>query len=317
MPTLLVTRKMSPELAARVEASVRGRRGRARRTPRARALVRIVAISLIVVALVEAGLAARRAHRQMERERAALLDRVRHASASVTTKQLAVVKRVEPWLGRLGGSYAGDFVDETLRSDEALSRVLARPSVYVRGSLADLAADARESYPDALVLCLLDPPPKRTEHELRAKARAAMTARGMQPAHNVARYADALVGLPFLAPGWAARVAATDDRGELDALVRAFDRAPIEGAIRAAKAVVLLMVVDESGASTGLSELDGERPHDVRVGLVDLEKNKILLRLRRHVDPAWASASTRAELAKGIDSCSLALDVRAAVTAAR
>jgi len=30
----------------------------------------------------------------------------------------------------------------------------------------------------------------------------------------------------------------------------------------------------------------GERAHHVRVGLVDLDKEELLLRLRRHVDPS-------------------------------
>ncbi len=317
MPTLLVTRKMSPELAARVQASVEGRRRAqgARLAPGGRAVLRIVAITLIVAALVEAGLAVRRAHRELEQERATLLQRVRDASAAISPREREVTRRIKPWLVRFDGAYAGDHVDDALRADGALARAVAQPTIYVRGSLGQLATDATESYPDAFVLCLVDPPPARTEKELRIKARAAFTASGMQPAHNVFRYADALIGLPLLAPGWAARVAATDDRGELDALRRSFERAPIEAAKRAAKARQLLIVVDEPGASTGLSELDGERPHDVRVGLVDLERGKTLLRLRRHVDPSWASGATRAELAKGIDSCSLALDVRSAVGA--
>jgi len=64
---------------------------------------------------------------------------------------------------------------------------------------------------------------------------------------------------------------------------------------------------------TGPTEL-GERAHHVRVGLVDLDKEELLLRLRRHVDPSWITPNVRAEYASGIDAGSLAGDVRAAVT---
>lgn len=313
MPTLLVTRKMSPELAARVEASVQGRRRspRARLAPRASSLLRIATIALIVTALVEAALAVRSSHRALEAERAALLARVAHETASLSAEERALPARVKPWLERFDGAYEGDLVTDAARDPG----VFKRRTVYVRGPLGELARSAGESYPDAFVLCLVEPPGERTEKLLRLRAREAMTAHGMQPARNVSRYADALAALPLLAPGFAARIAATGDREQLDALARTFARAPIDGAKQAAKATQLLVVVDEPGAATGLSELDGERPHDVRVGLVDLAKKSVILRLRRHVDPAWVSAATRAELAKGIDSCALALDVRAAVAA--
>jgi hypothetical protein len=55
----------------------------------------------------------------------------------------------------------------------------------------------------------------------------------------------------------------------------------------------------------------------VRVGLVDLVADKLLLELRRYVDPAWISATARAEYAMGMDSCALAVDVHAAVAAPR
>jgi hypothetical protein len=72
--------------------------------------------------------------------------------------------------------------------------------------------------------------------------------------------------------------------------------------------------MDEPGDRSIPAELDGERPHHVRVGLVDLASKKQLLALRRKVDPSWLSPTARAEYASGIDACTLALDVRAEVT---
>jgi hypothetical protein len=71
--------------------------------------------------------------------------------------------------------------------------------------------------------------------------------------------------------------------------------------------------MDEPGTSSGLSELDGERPHDVRVAFVDMGAQKVVLRLRKHVDPAWISLEKRPRYAAGLDGCALALDVRESV----
>jgi hypothetical protein len=78
---------------------------------------------------------------------------------------------------------------------------------------------------------------------------------------------------------------------------------------------MLLMVMDESGDGKGPTELDGERPHDVRVALVDLASARMVLRLRRHVDPAWIGTAARSEHASGLDGCALAFDVREAARA--
>ena len=77
----------------------------------------------------------------------------------------------------------------------------------------------------------------------------------------------------------------------------------------------MLFAIDEPGEAGVAAELDGERPHQVRIGVVDLAADKVLLRLRRKVDPSWISSNARAEFASGIDSCGLALDVHAAVGA--
>jgi hypothetical protein len=97
----------------------------------------------------------------------------------------------------------------------------------------------------------------------------------------------------------------------VDGLRAEFRAAPTERAMRALKGTVLLCAFDEPGTHDGPTELDGERPHDVRLGLVDLTASKVLLRLRRHVDPGWISTSRRMEYAVGLDACALAFDVLA------
>lgn len=323
MPTLLVTKKMSPELAARVQASVEGRRAApgARLAPRAMSVLRLTACALLVTAVAWLVTSVRRTHRELERQRAELLERARREAAPLTTEQLAAPQRVLPWLALLSGSYEGDLVADDLRSGKGFAASIARPTVYVRGPLASFGGGARVnesasgSFKDAFVLCLNAPPSERSEKLLRRKARAAYSSgsEDMKATAHVERLFDAIVGLPYLETEWQKRVLDADSQSELTRLRRAFERAPLEGAKRAAQATLLLSVMDEPSDAPGPSELDGERPHDVRVGLVDLVKRKVLLRLRRRVDPSWISPATRAEYAYGIDSCALALDVRAAV----
>ena len=322
MPTFLVTRKMPPELAARVRASVEGRRAApgARFAPRAVSLVRLAIFTTIVGAVAWLALARQEALQQVESERSALLERVRRESAGLTDADKAVGSRVRPLLARSAGNYAGDLVPDGLRAGGALAAITARPMIYVRGPLssfrdqAGLAESASASFKDAFVLCLVEPPASRTEKLLRAKARAAYAGLGRtQAAAHVQRLHAALEGMPFFAAEWEARVTAARGMRELAELRQEFERAPIEAAKRAARAELLLYAMDEPGDPRGPTELDGERPHDVRVGIVDLASGKPLLRLRRRVDPEWISPAVRAEYASGIDSCSLSLDVYAAV----
>jgi hypothetical protein len=71
--------------------------------------------------------------------------------------------------------------------------------------------------------------------------------------------------------------------------------------------------MDEPGGPGGTTELDGERPHDVRVALFDLQQRNALLRFRRHVDPSAFSDRGRASRASELDACALSFDVREAV----
>jgi hypothetical protein len=83
MPTFLVTRKMAPALAARVEASVRGRRKKevAKSGRRVVAVARFAVVALIVGIVCTVAYARRRDRQQLQRARAALLGDVRAKSA--------------------------------------------------------------------------------------------------------------------------------------------------------------------------------------------------------------------------------------------
>jgi hypothetical protein len=321
--TLLVTDKMSPALRARIEASVRGRRatpGR-RGKPFGLAMLRMTLVLTFVLAIGSFAMARRRASAELESERAGLLDRFRKEASGLTVEQRAIGERVRGFLEQAAGPYPGDAVSGELRG-AGFAATLARSTVYVRGPLesftrlSGMRESASNSFGDAFVLCLLDPPSARTEKQLLGRARSALAGGGRveRVAPHVARLYHALAGLPYLSPTWEERVKTAQKARELTLLRRDFERVPFDGARAAAKAELLLYAMDEPGDRSVPAELDGERPHHVRVGLVDLAHRRQLLTLRRRVDPSWLSPASRAEYATGIDACSLALDVREAVT---
>lgn len=318
MPTFLTTRQMSPELARRVRASVSGRRVGSvpRALPRLVSMLRLGA-ALAVVALGALAIRSqRRANEELFRQRATLLARVHAEAADVTQQQLALGRRVEGMVADAAGTtYAGD----RLTGEEDFFSALGRPIIYLRGPLAKLGTSAgfkesaAESFKDAFSSCLLDPPATRTERALANRARTALVQRGAAP-DNIERIQPALISLPLLLPEWQARLR-TADAAELQKLAATLGSAPLAAAKRALKAELLLLVIDEPGDTPGPTELDGERAHFARVQLLDLTSAAVRLRLRLHVDPSWISPPLRAEHARGIDSCSLALDVRARVGA--
>jgi hypothetical protein len=216
------------------------------------------------------------------------------------------------------GEYQGDLVPDPVRQPHALDAVLARPTVYVRGptgsfaTSAKIATAAAESTKDALLYCLLDPPPSRAEKALLDRAKDALGGRAKAEARmtSVRRLDDAERGLPFFLPSWGERIAAAGEAAQVSALQRELDKAPLERAKQAVKAQLLIVAMDEPPAAGVTTELDGERPHDVRVVLADLGADEPLLRLRLHVDPTAISDAVRSGYASGIDSCALALDVR-------
>jgi hypothetical protein len=325
MGTFLTTERMSPELAARVHASVRGVRpfGESKRgkwKPRLAVLARGLFVLGVIAALSSVVLARARDRKDFERARAGMLERVRAASASLTVEDFGVTTRIDAWLIEASGAYDGDFVASELLARDGLSSTLSRPAIFLRGPIAQLhtsqgiAQTAAASLKDTLVECLLDPPSSRAEKSLLVKVREVYSVGAQSGAGNVQRLVELQAGLPFLSPLWAENVKAADTPDELEVLRKRFDDAPTVAAARAAKAQLLLFAMDEPGDTPGPTELDGERPHPVRVGLLELPSGKVLLRMRKRVDPSAISQAKRPLYSAGIDGCALAFDVRASVT---
>lgn len=313
---------MAPALAARIESSVRGRRISPGSTaPRLVSVVRLGVVAAIILLAWTLVILRYREHQAIERTRMALLDSVRKHAASLSAEETGFVPRAESWLVRFSGPYEGDLVASEVRGGEALRAILSRPAVYVRGPVATFAtpagvtSSASTSMKDAFLLCLLDRPVSRAEKVLLSKVRTAYAGGPLMEERtaNVRRLDDAELGLPFLQAPWAARVQRAELASDLSRLQRDLAKAPIEDAKRAAKATLLIIAMDEPGDGKGPTELDGERAHEVRMAVVDLTSAKVLLRVRKRVDPTWISMNARAQYASGLDGCALALDVHESV----
>lgn len=327
MPTLLVNRHMSPELAARVLASVSGRRSSGTPTRRRpiTALLRMATFALLATAVGLLLHHRQRTKNELEGARKTLAHTLRTQASALTPADHGTLARVEAAISAQSApAYAGDFVAEDLRSDEQLLAALRLPTLYLRGPREGLAKPgnlpqlALDSGKDAFALCLLQPPRERTEKALRSKARSARAlGKNVDITGNIERVAPLFQALPLLSADSLRLAETAETITELTRLRKGFEAAPVGAAVRAAKARQLLTVMDEVGDPNALTELDGERPHPVRVVLTDLSSGNVRLRFRGNVDPSWISPNTRAEYASGIDSCSLALDVRRAALAQR
>jgi hypothetical protein len=171
------------------------------------------------------------------------------------------------------------------------------------------------TYRDAFVLCLFDPPPKRTEKALRESARAVLLGgERLKVMDHVTRFHTARRGMPFLLPKWEERVRVAETSRDLADLRKSLNHASLKESVHAMKTRLLLAVMDEPKDGTGPTEIDGANRHYVRVALVDLETNKLLLQQRKLVDPDWIPYIRRGEYALGINSCELALEIRAVMT---
>ena len=326
MPTMLTTRKMHPALAARIEASLGGNKRTTRRLgPRVVAVARLIGVLLVVSVAIATVTTRRRSHDELEAARSALLAAVRAKSEPLSPSDLELVARASEWSTRLAAPYEGDVVAPELAKDGALSATVARSIVYVRGPIGSivnaqaLALTAAVSSKDPLVSCLVDPPKDRTEKAMLTKVRGAYARDALfeKSTANVTRLDDAEVGLPFLTPAWAVGVTAAEELPELTRLRRDLGKAPLDGARRAAQSELFFVAMDEEGDKLGPTELDGERPHKVRLMLIDLRAKKVLVRLQRSVDPSWITEAQRPTYAAGLDSCALAMDLRAAIEKGR
>jgi len=324
MATLLVNPKMNPALARRIETSVTGRRKQPSASHTSAqwvSRIRLVIISGLLALAVAMFLSIRHEYAELRQARATLLVKWNAQVSTLTQKDKDFLLRVEKALAPLYGRFPGDTIAEELRPAGAISALLARPAVYVRGPLSafgtslGVARVAAESGKDALLLCLVDPPASHEEKALLTKARLAMAGGSplQQLTPNVLRLYDAEVGLPFFLPEWGERIKDAKDQQALVQLEGELKRAPLSLAERAVRAEILIAAFDEPNNKGSVSEIDGEAGHDIRLAVKQLEPEKTLLWLRRNVDPKWISPSRRSGYARELDGCRFGLDIRTAI----
>jgi hypothetical protein len=338
VPTLLTNPRMAPSLRRRIEAQLgRPRRNRPKRlqdsSARSPAMVIIVGGALlVVVALVF--LIRREESGELERRRRALLATTDSGRAELTEQQSAFLPRVERWVVRLASEqWADDEAAAELTTPGELDTLLGRPAVYLRGVTPELLAPemlreaARASVKDAFLLCLLTPPPSSSEAAVLSAVRGVNYGGAMVDSltRNVRRLHDAEAGLSVLAATWDSRARSADTPAAMKKLEAELEDAPTAAGFVAASAEVLVLVIDEppSGVAPAptvpgrekvsmLGRVE-ERPHEARVAIVDLEQDRLLLRLRRKVDAGARFPNARALHAAAVQGCGLALDVREAV----
>ncbi|MCA9642020.1 MAG: hypothetical protein KC492_15040, partial [Myxococcales bacterium] len=164
----------------------------------------------------------------------------------------------------------------------------------------------------AFLLCFLSPPKDRGQRTLLSRVRTAYA--GDERLGWDTRFAASLntayQGLPYMQSEWLERVKRTSELRVLESLEREQARAPVPAALKALDSELLLAVFDEPGEAGATVELDGERPHSVRVSLIDLESDRVLLRRRSRVSPDWIPEATRIRYARGMDACALGFDIR-------
>jgi hypothetical protein len=308
----------------------------ARRRFQAGGRFHLLALAVVVLAACAFSL---RAGRQLEGERAALLAAAASERAALTPRQASFLERAEGWIvAEASGAYAGDHVDPELAAPGALDAWLARPGVYLRGVAPELArADglaraSRGSFKDGVVLCLLDPPAAPGGQAMLDKVSRTYL-RGALFEEKTARVRplrEAEDALRVLTPAWSAEVRAADAslwmrRLGLEMRQRSAG-VKVAGQI-AASAAYLLVVVDEVPAGVRVPEVGPaitdhqresvlpvveERAHEARLALIDLEANRVLLRVRRALDASKLGVAGHAVYTQALQGCALGAEARAA-----
>jgi hypothetical protein len=317
MGTFLVTPRMNPALRARVERAV-SHRTRARRNAAAlgikgtfagretRSAARVIPVALAATMIVAAVLMVRHDRKVLEAERAALLSDLADRRATMPAGHETFLARTDRWITSTAGADAPDLVDPALRAPGALDALLRRPAVYVHGAAVEMhearGVDdaARSSDKDAFLVCLLQPPKSATERALLDKVKGVYFggAKIDDETASVRRLAEARLGLAAIGPAVESATRAATELAPLHKLRRDLTAAPLDKA-RKATAAELLLVVADAGP-------------DARVALVDLGADKVLLRLRRHLE-APAASPQGALHREQMEACNLAYTVRRAV----
>lgn len=323
MRTLLTTDRMNPALRARIEKAVRGNEPSCSRvTHRGLALLRFFAVGGAIAAVAWAVVSDRRATAELEAAREQLLQKVSVHSEELKDSHRRILLTVQRHLFRASGKYAGDHIVPEV-SEVGFDSILKRPSVYIRAelgafdSLEGTKSAVSRSEADAFLACLLNPLPSSASEKEILKVIYHPERVQRSGGGTVLRLQDAVATLELLSPAWLAGIQRAGSWSKITELSQIFERAPIEAGVRAAKAELLVYALDEDKEPSTDTSFDGGATHSMRVGLIDLNSGKELLRARRRVDLGSVSEANRLNFGGGITSCRVALELHAHIATRR
>jgi hypothetical protein len=265
---------------------------------------------------------------QLGAEKRDVLSQQRALKATIGAEWFPLRDEIEKYVLEAAGAFKGDFVDsEAVRWD-----FRSAPGLYLRMRVADannvesLRQAAVVSQRDQFVGCFL-----REQNFAAAHGEPDAGAFPEQP-WNLAR---AYVATRVLNDEWANGLKAADDKMQLRVFTEQYEKAAQVDMKTAAQVVkqarFFLLVLDED-ADEATKSADGGPvteaglqlvPHWSRVHVLDLRTKSELVRLRRQGaasfvfagDRATTDEETRDALQRQVNNCSLANQVRAAITA--
>ena len=316
MPNLLANDRMSAALRARIQESLRTD-ARARVGGQSHGVSRPLRILGAFALVLLCGFlwnSYRQSRVEFRREKAQVLKRLELETQALSQELRRKTAFLDELLEQAQAQYPGDFVDPLVRDVTKLGELLERPLVYVRGAIHEFQTKRErrstfpEGGPDALIRCLIEPPPSTSESDLLRHL-----GHVYQPATFRGRFVNmepAYRAFDFIDSDFKTQLESTQAARNLTALSRKLDAAKLREAASAAKAELFVYVLDEPKVKGVPSDLDGEAEHDLRFSIVDLSTQKTLVRVRRRVDPEWISEKSRIAYSRELNSCRLAWELR-------
>jgi hypothetical protein len=282
---------------------------------------------------------------ELETRKAALFAKQRGVVAELGPKFDPLRQRLEDWTVQAAGPYAGDLVSPEL----ATFNFTALPGIYLRvrredaSSIDKLRKAATGSLRDAFTACLFrepnaDPtsgPPCKASHDCPPNTFCNEVDHCMPPAQPY-NLRTAYHGTRVLGDDWTVMLRGAGDDMRMRLLEREFDSAVKDDVPLVinllTRAQFYLLVLDEDPPDFApvpgklAPEAIQATPHQARVMLFGLKPgmDRALLRLRREVAGRFITAGENAPAdtdileaqQRQVNSCQLALDVRAALGSA-
>lgn len=323
MPSFLLNDRMNPELQRRIRLSLKSDLRERAGGPSARrghwAVRLMVAIGVISVGTFLT-VTYRQSRAQLRGEKLQLLARYEQQRTAFDSAFRRRAHKVEQLLVHAHEPYVGDWVDPQLREPGALDALLAEPIAYMRGPLRGFLTDAerrqtsKDGGPEALIRCLIDPPPSIKESDLLRHL-----GRIYQPNRWGDKFYDfesARAAFAFVDSGFEHEVAQVDRMKHLLSLRRELREQKLDQAARSRQVRLFVSVFDEPKERGAAADFDGEAPHFLRISMIDLDTPRVWWRARRQVDPQWISEKSRLAYSRELDSCRLAYELRQELSAA-